>query len=320
MTGSRRGHAIAAPVALLALVVGAILVTSPASAQTATDAEARAAYDAGAVAYESRSFARAAALFAHADELAPNPLVLKLGLAAATQADDPLLGMTLVLRAESRAVDGSVADVARLARARFASRVGVVRVVCETRGSCAASVGGRRVAEGQLVAVPLGDVEAVFEVGELRPHVHAMAVARSVVDLGPPPAAVSAPPAAPPADDHVVHVLPGPPPAGEPPAQHGGLPSAVFWGGVVVTGLLGGATLASGVDTLVKHDNFTSTSSPSADERARGVSAEMRTNVLLGCTLGSLAVTGVLGLFFTRWHGADGPHAADAQLDGTIRF
>jgi hypothetical protein len=291
------------------------MLAQPALAQPSVDAEARAEYDTGAEAYEAKDFRRAAALFTHADELAPNPLVLKLALAAATQADDPLLGMTLVLRAEARAVDGSLAEVARHARSRFASRVGMVRVVCASRGKCHATVGSRRAADGELVVVPPGEVDAVFEDGARSTRVHATVAARAIVDVVEPPHVEPASPIAPPPSTARAEDTKPAPGTGE--QRRWSLPPGFFWGGVILSGALGGATVASGVDTLAQHDTFTGNRTPGS--RDRGVAAETRTNVLLVCGIASAVATGVIGLFFTRWRG-DGSFKVVARSSATIRF
>ena len=95
-----------------------------------------------------------------------------------------------------------------------------------------------------------------------------------------------------------------PPPA---PPRSRGIPRGVFIGGVVVTAVLGGVTIWSGVDTV---------SHPGADavrvacagkgetcpEYEAGRAHQLRTNVLLGATVGVAVVTGVLGIF-TKWKG-----------------
>ncbi|MDB4942417.1 MAG: hypothetical protein JWP97_1951 [Labilithrix sp.] len=292
-----------------------MLVPALAAAQ-ATNADVRAEYDAGARAYEAKDFARAAALFAHADEVSPNPLVLKLALAAATQAEDPVLAMTLVLRAEARAVDGSLADVAKHARGRFARRVGMLRVSCFAHGACQASVGPRRASDGQMLVVTPGEVEAVVASEGRSAVVRATVPARSVVDLvEPAPAASPAPaPAAAPIGPAPAPVAAEP----RPSARASGVSPVFFWAGVAATAVLGGVAVASGVDTVAKHDAYVA--SRTAADRDQGVRAEERTNVLLLGAAGVALVTGVLGVFFTRWRGADAkvalsPHGASVRGD-----
>ena len=277
----------------------ALAYTTPAGAQTTRDDEARTAYDAGAASYEAKDFTRAAVLFAHADDLAPNPLVLKLALAAATQAGEPILGMTLVLRAEARAVDGSVADVARKARGSFEGRVGIVRIACLARGTCHARVGEARAGDGESLVVLPGEVDVAFEGNASR--VRVVAVAGGVVRVTEP---APTPVAAAPLERSVPRALAPSPPS------HGGLAPGFFWGGLVLSAALGGATIASAVDTGAKHDGYIAGPRLS-DARDQGIAAQTRTNVLLGGTIAVAVVTAVVGVFFTRWQ-SDGSRSTQA--------
>jgi hypothetical protein len=107
----------------------------------------------------------------------------------------------------------------------------------------------------------------------------------------------------------------GPPPAEPPPS--GGLPKAVFISGAVLTGVLAGVTVWSGVDAQ---------NNPGPDKVKRacvgrgegcklyqqGLSSQRRTNALLAGTLAAGAVTGVIAIF-TNWKGTSSePTAAKA--------
>jgi hypothetical protein len=83
--------------------------------------------------------------------------------------------------------------------------------------------------------------------------------------------------------------------------DRGGLSSAWFWGGLAVTGALGGITIASGVDTAHKHDAFTTNQSPTAGMADDGRAAQLRTNILLAATSASAVATALIGLVFVRW-------------------
>jgi hypothetical protein len=97
-----------------------------------------------------------------------------------------------------------------------------------------------------------------------------------------------------------------PPPPPEPPPS-GGLPKAVFISGAVITGVLAGVTVWSGVDAQ---------NNPGVDKVKRacvgrgegcklyqqGLSSQRRTNALLAGTLAAGAVTGVIAIF-TNWKG-----------------
>src|SRR5689334_7160797 len=68
-----------------------LMLSRTARADEESSEQARAAYDAGASAYDDQDFRVAAAQFARADDLVPNQGVLKLALAAAVRAEDPVL-------------------------------------------------------------------------------------------------------------------------------------------------------------------------------------------------------------------------------------
>lgn len=98
-----------------------------------------------------------------------------------------------------------------------------------------------------------------------------------------------------------------------------GLPPAVFVTGVVLTGVLGGVTIWSGVDTVNNPGRQTVIDNckglgPTCPEYQDGIRAQTRTNILLGATLGTAAVTGIIGAFFTNWGGSKKaePAASDA--------
>jgi len=258
----------------------------------ASDA-AREAYSQGAAAYEAHDFARASTLLAQADELLPNPVVLKLALAASLQADDPVVGMALVLRAEKRAVDGSLADLAHDGRGRFEGRVGLVRVACAGHRRCRAHVGAQAAGDGERIVAAPGAVEVVFD--EPVRTVHVTVAAKTTTD--------AVEPALPP-----VHTAsqPAPPPAREP----SGLSPAFFWAGAGASAILGGLTGVSALDGKSQHDEFLLAARRTPDAKDRGQDAETRTNVLLAATLITAAATSVVGLFFTRWHRV--PQAAGA--------
>lgn len=72
--------------------------------------------------------------------------------------------------------------------------------------------------------------------------------------------------------------------------------------GVVLIGA--GVTTWSGVDTLNERSAWDA--HPSNATLDSGLDKQRRTNLLLGVTLGTAAVTGVLAIFFTRWHEGSG--------------
>jgi hypothetical protein len=91
-----------------------------------------------------------------------------------------------------------------------------------------------------------------------------------------------------------------------PPPPGSGLSPGIFIAGAVVTGVLGGVTVWSGLDTK---------NNPGADavktacvnkgtncsEYQDGLSRQKRTNILLGTTVGVGVISIVIGAFFTNW-------------------
>jgi hypothetical protein len=73
-----------------------------------------------------------------------------------------------------------------------------------------------------------------------------------------------------------------------------------------VTAALGATTIVSGIDAKNNPGvdavrRACAGKDESCPEYQDGKSAELRTNVLLGITVGAAAITGVIGLFFTQW-------------------
>jgi hypothetical protein len=81
-----------------------------------------------------------------------------------------------------------------------------------------------------------------------------------------------------------------------------GLPPVVFWLGVGATSALTGATIASGVDSNARYDDFAA--ARTIETRDSGQASELRTNVLLGTTIVAALATTAIGLWFTRWGGS----------------
>ena len=103
---------------------------------------------------------------------------------------------------------------------------------------------------------------------------------------------------------------PPPPPKDEHPRQEAKSEKPfgplVFFIGAGLTVVAGGLTVWSGIDTqnspgtdAVRRDCAgKDTSCPTYQE---GKDKELRTNVLIGATIGLGVITGVVGLFFTQW-------------------
>jgi hypothetical protein len=268
-------------------VVALLFVARTAHADAVEDA--RKDYEAGAAAYDRHDWVTAASRFSRADERVPNPRALQLAMASATHLTDAPLAMSLVERAEQRAVDGTLAELAKRLRARFAKEVGHVRVVCAAK--CEASVNGR---PGLSHWLTPGSYRVKFETGEKEISV----AAGADIDVSPPPA----PPAPPPVEDKPIEsaVVPRPLPSAEspsprplPPERHG-LRPWIFWTGVGATAA-GGAT--SGVLTVLSksaHDDFIAM--PNEMTAAEGEAAQTRAVVAWSVTGALLVATVVIAI------------------------
>lgn len=244
--------------------------------------------------------------FAAADALSASPVSLRAALDAATLADDAILGVELVERAERVASPPApLASALATARARFAHRTGRIAVHCPGGVPCLATV------DGAALDASLARIVA--------PGVHTV----TVQTTGPVEARLVDVPA-----DQTVGVsatvgaappLPSgePAPAPAPATAATGLSPAWFVSSAVATAVAAGLSIGSGIDTDDQHGRFVDAGcplgkAPSCSALAGdGVSAQTRTNVLLAVTAGLAATTAALG-FLTRWHGSAAV-AADAH-------
>ena len=94
----------------------------------------------------------------------------------------------------------------------------------------------------------------------------------------------------------------------------GGLSPAWFFAGAGLTLVLGGLTVASGVDTLAKKDDFDL--DKTEDRAADGRAAMLRTNLLLGGAGLAALGTAALGLFAVEWGSGKGGAAAAVSPAG----
>lgn len=303
--------------ALLRASLLAVAVLFSSTAALAGDPQAASdAYNRAAEAFARKSYAEAAAGFAIADSLEPNPVALESALKAALLADDPVLGMELVERGESRPKDARVEAASKRARDKFAARAGRLSVSCPDERGCSAKLDAVTLTLGKRVWVRPGPqrVEVTID-GKPQSHVVEVAAA-ATVDFVPPapprpeppkpaPAGQPAPPPTPPfvpAPQQHDRTVVRPPPAEE----DRGISPAWFVVGAVATAALAGVTIWSGVDTLDKHDAFVAGDD---SQKGPGQDAQLRTNLLLGGTLLSAAGTGITAIF-VDWGTSDRAAAA----------
>ncbi|HZO14739.1 MAG TPA: hypothetical protein VFB62_15805 [Polyangiaceae bacterium] len=239
---------------------------------------ARQAYDRGAAAYDRGEYVAAAKDLALADELVPSSIALTTAIKATTFADDPLLGMELVKRAESRSpADEALTDAATAAREKFEPRVGRLSCSCGVWPQCRASVDGMDAAIGVARWVTVGEHRVIFTMGATRKIQVVRIEPRAEVTVTPPP---------PPAQRPVPHPKPV-------PDEASGISPVWFWVTLGITAALGAGTIASAVDWKAKHDDFVA--GPTDEKSVEGQAVETRTNVLIGVTAGGAVAAGVLG-------------------------
>jgi hypothetical protein len=92
---------------------------------------------------------------------------------------------------------------------------------------------------------------------------------------------------------------PTPPPAPPEPEKWHGFPPAVVAVGAGLTGLSAGLMLWSGLETMGQRATFDR--APTQQNLDSGRSAETRTNVFIGITIGLGVLTGATALFLTDW-------------------
>lgn len=297
------------PVALRASVVAAVffcVVVPSRPARAADPGAARVVYDRGAAAFGRKSYAEAAREFASADELSPSDAALSSALTAVVLADDPVLGMTLVERAEvpeRGAGGGGASAAATKAREKFGLRAGKLHVECSKGNPCEVRVDGVPFPTGAARWVGAGlHVVQIAQAGAAADQ-NVTVVGGSTLQLiapSPPPPPLAAP-VGPSASSSPVAAPPLPvsssPSAGADGAP--GLSPAWFFVGAGLTAVAGAFTVASGVDTLDKHGQWDQTGDASVNSSGR--SAQTRTNVLVAVTGGLGLATLGLGLFGVRW-------------------
>lgn len=292
------------------LMAGMTLALPTMAAGDEVDA-ARQSYERGARAYDNDSFQEAAEAFAKADEISPHPVALEYALRAAMRADNALLVMQLVERAESRPRVESLAPIVAQARRAFERRVGRILVRCRAEEGCKSfQVDGLPANTGAAQWVEPGEHVVVIQVDDTSDTRHVIVEGGRDVQLEP-NNAVPTPGASRP--------LTAPPPVTRPrpttEARTGWSPSW-FWVAVGTTAALGAATTISGVDTLSKHSTFQNDQTDENEEAGRA--AQTRTNLLIGGTALAALATAAVGAFAVDWDSPEEPpNAVGLAWDGS---
>jgi hypothetical protein len=293
-----------------AVVVGLLATEASAAAQTVDPApsadrlrSAANEYDAGRRAYVAKDYESAATHFENAFHDAPRAEALRNAIRARRAAKQFARAATLAALGQSRYPnDAATQALARETLEEAAPKLYDVVVVCQP--DCELAADGRVVSledapRIRLFLDPGRHVLTASFPGSSAAEVSVQAVAGASGEF-----TLTAPPKPPEERD-----ADGVPRAGvgsvEAPRRKP-LPRVVFYGAVALTGVLGGLTVASAIDTV---------NNPGADrvrEECRGLGPEcpayqdgrerqLRTNILLGATAGVAVVTAVTGIFFTDW-------------------
>lgn len=270
-------------------------------------------YDLGTKAYRNKQYVEAARAFEAAYAHAPNPEALRAAIVARQKSKQTARAATLAALAQKAHDDDDELRKVAVEALKSASKLGSFTAKCAP--ACSVTV------DGQLASViDATDVTLYLEPGPHKVRVEWGSEGKSfevnaepgsehteTVDkpAAPEPPKVEAPPA-----------VIAPPPRVEPERSRKPLPKVVFF-------LAAGVTVAAGVGTVIS--GVMTVNDPGVDAvrrdcvglgtdcetYQRGQRAELRTNVLLGSTIGLAAVTTALA-FFTDFSGAS--RKSKAQL------
>ena len=267
-------------------------------------------YDRGRRAFLADDFEGAAVHFEAAFRDAPRAETVRLAIRARRKAKQLGRAATLAAVAQQRYPnDPPTAQIAKETLDEAAPALNEYDVDCNA--DCAVAADGRVVSQSDAqkhrIFLDPGPHElgVSFKTGGVARHIDARRGGKDALAFEAPPApTVTAPgPAAP--------VAPAPVTPDKPPPSTKPLGPVVFFVALGVTAALGAGTIVSGIDAK---------NNPGVDAVRRacagkdescpayqdGKSAELRTNVLLGFTLGAAALTGVIGVFFTQWSSSAG--------------
>jgi len=312
-------------------------VASPAAHADEASRLARGDYDAGAAAYERKDYANAAKSFARADERVPNSRALQLAMAAALASSDPpragagkgsaskdaagtsgadaALAMDLVERAETRAVDGSLVELAQRLRKRFGSAAGRIRLVCPPHLACRGRVDDRdrELEDGRTAWATTGkhivhvraETADAASAKDQAPGIdrEILVSAGAVTDVTPLAPELTSKPAVNPPNVHApVSQDTQAAPEILPERHSKGIAPVYFWTTLGVTVAAAGAATVFTVMIKSKHDDFVA--NPTQQTADDGQSAQTRARIVWGVT-GALAVTTIAVGALTDFSGSN---------------
>lgn len=302
-TRSSRARTVLISLALASALVPLAAHADPTPQQVKNAAEA---FDKGAKAAQAGDLEGAAIHFENADREAPSDAALRAAIRARRDAKQPSRAATLAELALSRY--GEKEEIATFAKSvvlQFGKDLQRVEITCKPACELVADakiVHGEALPKRVIYLDPgKHTVSAGWGPRSASKEVSGAAGASTALSFTPPaedkPAAAPAAAASAPRDE----------PKPE-PKKGSGLPPAVFVTGAVITGVLAGVTIWSGLDTNSnpgkdKVREACVGQGESCPEYQDGLSKQKRTNVLIFTTAGVGVVTGVIGAFLTNWAG-----------------
>jgi hypothetical protein len=288
----------------------------------------------GYQAYTGKHYEQAAIHFENAFFSVPNPSELRSAIRARRDAKEYARAATLSALGERKYPDdGAMTRAADEAIADAKPRVQELTIACDLE--CGV------IADGKVVTIETAKEIRLF----LDPGHHSLAVSfgddrSKSVEIDAKAGAsdrrtVAAPPKAPPAPTASAVPVPLPPaptqtatarpPAAPPPPESSKpLGTSIFWAGVGFTVAAGGATAISGLEAQ-KHPGTAAVRADcvgqgtSCPEYQQGLSAQLRTNILIGVTGGLGVVTAIVGLFLTQWGAPEARPAESAHAHDGVR-
>jgi len=286
--------------AVAVLVSGCLLgavVPAVARAEAPPADTARLAYERGLRAHAVGDHGAAARAFFDADRAVPSDEAIEAALDAAVRANDPVLGMQLVARAEARALDPRATSSKDKARAAFAGRVARLVVSCGTATYCHARVDAGEDTDAREPLFVTAGPHSVRITLDARSYTAGItAIAGADMPLEAPHEGLVARPG---------------PPTKVPPSGDGVRPGrVVVLVGAGLSGVLAAITVASTIDLFSTRGAFqdercgvdagplTLPGPSCATLASDGASAEVRTFALLGATATTLLATLATEIFF----------------------
>ena len=278
-------------------------------------------YDRGRRAFLAEDFEGAAVHFESAFRDAPRAETVRLAIRARRKAKQLGRAATLAAIAQQRYPnDPQTAQLAKETLDEAGPALHEYNVECNA--DCAIAADGRVVSQSDAqkhrIFLEPGPHElgVSFKTGGVARHIDAKKAGKETLTFEAPP-----PPAPPPA---VVTPVGPPLTTATPPPKEKPLSPVVFFVAAGVTVALGAATIVSGIDAKNNPGvdavrSACAGKDESCPEYQAGKSAETRTNVLLGATIGVAAITGVIGVFFTQWSSSPKSAPATGGVTG-LRF